>query len=180
MLTSRIVHNISGHFEKVDFRLPFRSCFLRPKELASSHVEYTPRLSNYFNSGRYTPRKCQIAIEITYLTTYFTFYHRTSILFNMLLSMPARHFSAGQWNFEQRPVALANRRCYSTCRDWTLRARIYALFDIFYAWRVLKEVQNNVEDYLEAPVMHSQVSGAPIVSDILVEAFRNRTSDEKI
>ncbi|KAF9473089.1 hypothetical protein BDN70DRAFT_413271 [Pholiota conissans] len=75
------------------------------------------------------------------------------MLFNTLLSRPTRHFSAGRRNFEQRPIALANRRCYSTSHDGTSRAY-------------------NVEEYLEAPVVHSQIMAASIVLDAPVEVFR--------
>ncbi|KAF9481803.1 hypothetical protein BDN70DRAFT_508074 [Pholiota conissans] len=34
--------------KKVDFRLPFQSCFPRLKERVSIHVQYTLRLSNFF------------------------------------------------------------------------------------------------------------------------------------
>ncbi|KAF9481798.1 hypothetical protein BDN70DRAFT_507968 [Pholiota conissans] len=48
MLTSRIGYDIYEVSKKVDFRLPFQSCFLRLKERISIHVQYTLRLSNYF------------------------------------------------------------------------------------------------------------------------------------
>ncbi|KAF9472713.1 hypothetical protein BDN70DRAFT_441005 [Pholiota conissans] len=56
--------------------------------------------------------------------------------------------------------------------------RFYAFFDIFYAWRVLKEVQHNDEEYFEA-LSPSRAFAGDRCAD-LSSTQRNRTSNEKI